>query len=371
MKKRADGLYQKRITVRGFRYSVYGKTQKEVNEKAEARRKEIEHGIAVEHEKITMNEFYKIWRKRREETNQVKKATLLIDDSRYKRIEKHFGKTRIKSICQEDVEQFQRLLLADQAIDISTANVILSLLKRILRGAVQRHIIISNPAQYVDRVREKVDKAEASQTIHRALNDDELQLFFTYAKDSVYCNFMKFLLYTGCRTNEASVLTWDDIDNEANEIHITKGLSRVTPTKYDVSTPKTRSSIRDLPLNEKIMELLTEQKEMQIALFGEDAGSGSARIFSKTDGGFVDAQKIDNTIAYFLKKMEKDGEGIDRFAAHSFRDCFATICLRQGMDFFTLSKLLGHRSLQMTQDLYCHLLPKDKQERYQKIEFAI
>ena len=371
MRKRKDGLYQKQITVNGRRYSVYGKTQKEVNEKAEARRKEIERGISIEYERITLDEFFEIWWTRRKETNRVKAATLLYDRTRYQRIGEHLGKKRVKSIKQEDVERFQRALLKDPAIGIGTANVILSLLKRILQGAVQRRIILFNPADNVDRVREGMEKVEAAQTIHRALTAAEQKAFFSYTRGSLYYNFMRFLLYTGLRTNEASVLTWADIDIEANEIHITKGLSRVAPNKYDVSTPKTRSSIRSIPLGDHILTLLEEQKELGIVYFGKKATDPSARIFFKEDGGFVDAQKIDTIIRYYLKKMERNGEGIEHFSAHCFRDSYATECVRQGMDFLTLSKLLGHRSLSMTTDLYTHILKSDKQERYNKIKFAV
>ena len=44
------------------------------------------------------------------------------------------------------------------------------------------------------------------------------------------------------------------------------------------------------------------------------------------------------------------------FAPHCLRHTFATNCIAKGMRPKTLQKLLGHNSLQMTMDLYCHVL---------------
>ena len=43
------------------------------------------------------------------------------------------------------------------------------------------------------------------------------------------------------------------------------------------------------------------------------------------------------------------------FSGHTLRHTFATNCIAKGMRPKTLQKLLGHNSLQMTMDLYCHV----------------
>ena len=46
-RKRADGNFEKRITIDGKRYSIYGKTQKEITEKELQLRADIANGINI------------------------------------------------------------------------------------------------------------------------------------------------------------------------------------------------------------------------------------------------------------------------------------------------------------------------------------
>ncbi|MBV8145040.1 MAG: tyrosine-type recombinase/integrase [Gammaproteobacteria bacterium] len=54
-----------------------------------------------------------------------------------------------------------------------------------------------------------------------------------------------------------------------------------------------------------------------------------------------------------------------RFSPHSLRHCMATHSYENGMDLFTLKKLLGHRFLETTQ-IYVHLAMKKESEVYDR-----
>lgn len=45
----------------------------------------------------------------------------------------------------------------------------------------------------------------------------------------------------------------------------------------------------------------------------------------------------------------------EHLTPHGLRHTFATNCIKNGMEPKTLQKILGHNSLQMTMDLYCHV----------------
>ena len=58
----------------------------------------------------------------------------------------------------------------------------------------------------------------------------------------------------------------------------------------------------------------------------------------------------------------------ERFSPHCFRHTFATGAMERGIPPKTLQKLLGHGSLQMTMDLYCHVTDDTLFEAMQLME---
>ena len=55
------------------------------------------------------------------------------------------------------------------------------------------------------------------------------------------------LLYTGMRRGEIAALTWDDIDFENDVIQINKAVT-FKNNRPLVKTPKTKNSVRNIPL---------------------------------------------------------------------------------------------------------------------------
>ena len=58
-----------------------------------------------------------------------------------------------------------------------------------------------------------------------------------------------------------------------------------------------------------------------------------------------------------VQKMNRENPNLqmEPFTPHSLRHTFATKAIAKGMRPKTLQRLLGHNSLQMTMDLYCHV----------------
>lgn len=56
-----------------------------------------------------------------------------------------------------------------------------------------------------------------------------------------------------------------------------------------------------------------------------------------------------------VRNIQKEHPEFEKFSPHCFRHTFATRAIENGMQPKTLQKILGHGSLQMTMDLYCHV----------------
>lgn len=366
MRRRKTGRIEYRFSVDGQRYSVTGMTVQECKENELDERERIKQRMATRNRNVTVDAYYKAWKDSRK--GVVKPSTLYADDIRYNHIGKTLGKMKVVEIERQDVISLQKHLqgsLTTQGVNLSIA-----LLKSILRAAVNDRIISWNPADGVKSLKRK--ETPAAETIHRALTQQEQDIFFSYASGSWYRYFFKFLLLTGMRTGEASALTWKDIDHKGRVIHITKTVTRIADNEYTVNSPKTKTSKRDIPLTADMQAVLQEQKEMQQAMNGSKVTSIDQRIFTTMDGsGYIKTTTISSVIKNVCCKATADGQTLERFSAHGFRDTFATRAIENGMNPQTLKTILGHSSLTMTMDLYCHVMPETKRQEMEKVKIII
>ena len=74
----------------------------------------------------------------------------------------------------------------------------------------------------------------------------------------------------------------------------------------------------------------------------------------------------DNLRRAFKKALQK--AGIEDFHFHDLRHTFATRLAQNGVDIYTISKLLGHKDIQMTQR-YSHHSPESLRDGIQVLEF--
>lgn len=362
-RKRADGTLEKRFTVNGKRYSVYGKTSKEINQKEQDIRKLIEAGVYTDNRNITLDGYFVEWIKGKR--NGAKGNTLKTYSSYYKKhISPRLGKRKVQQIERREVLNLQKELA--ETLSNTTANGVMKTLKIILHDAMHDEIIVKNPAEGVKALKEINNKA--SETYHRALTEEEQKLFMQEIENDYYYEFIALLLCSGMRSGEAAALTWSDIDYKNNVIHITKTVTFTEEgTLFVGNSPKSEAGKRDIPLNDTIKTILQRQRSKT----GIIVPMSSKHVFVAVYGGLVHNHAINRAIADALERLEAKGTHIEHFTAHALRDTFATRFIEQGGQPQTLKTILGHSSLAMTMDLYAHVLPNTKQKEMDNIHIAI
>lgn len=364
-RQRKDGKYESRFTINGKRYSVYANTLKECKEKDAALREQIKNGLYVNNRNLTLDQYYHEWKTARQGT--VKESTILGIDNRYKKhIGPALGSRKIADIEKREIVKLQKELAQKQKP--STVNVTLVEIKTILNDAVNDGIIAKSPAAGIKPL--KTEGKEASETYHRALTEEEQASFMECIRNEWLYEMIALLLCTGMRIGEAAALTWSDIDYINHVIHITKTISRSVDGGYITGTPKSKSGIRDIPMNDTIKGILKSQKEKQCLIHG-NVTSMSRSVFENSNGGMVYNASVNKTISNAIKRMNDNGMNIAHFSAHALRDTFATRYIEQGGSPQVLKTILGHSSLSMTMDLYSHVLPNTKQAEMNNIHIAL
>ena len=83
---------------------------------------------------------------------------------------------------------------------------------------------------------------------------------------------------------------------------------------------------------------------------------------------FIDAiDRIVDEINLVLDPLEQ----FDRITPHCFRHTFATRCLEGNMKPKVLQKILGHATLEMTMNLYAHVLKEEKDSQIELLQEQI
>lgn len=181
---------------------------------------------------------------------------------------------------------------------------------------------------------------------------DEFEKFIEQENDIVFKSLFTLLFFNGLRIGEALALTWKDYKD--NQINITKNLVvKVKGTKPYPNTPKTKNSIRRLPINDRVKTLLDELKTYYNDF---DAFSDDWYIF----GGI---KPLSETTITERKNTNCDKANVKRIRLHDFRHSCASYYIKyKNAPIILISKLLGHSKISITLDTYSHLYPNELQE---------
>lgn len=170
------------------------------------------------------------------------------------------------------------------------------------------------------------------------------QYLIENVKDST-CLGILLCWHVGLRIGELCALCWKDIDLGNGILHINKTLQRVrlyenntTTSKVMITIPKTKNSIRMIPIPRTVLQLLKQYRrepEMYIV-------HGSKHPYAEP-----------RTVQYRFQSILNKCS-LPHFNFHMLRHSFATNCIASGFDINSLSEIMGHSSIQVTLNLYVH-----------------
>lgn len=165
-------------------------------------------------------------------------------------------------------------------------------------------------------------------------------------------------LCCGLRIGELCALRKSDIDLDKRIINIQYTLQRIqvakasSKTKIVISSPKSKTSKRIIPVPEIMMPILKSCN------FHEN------NFILSNNEYWVEPRRLSRYFKKILNQLE-----IKDTNFHTLRHTFASLCIASGMDDRTLSEILGHSSVNITLDRYVHPNLKIKHEMINKVDF--
>lgn len=345
--------------------TVYGKTQKEANAKAEQIKLSLRKGIDVSAGKDTFKE----WGDRllNIKANEVSTAWKNSINSCYKKLEPIYD-TPIAKIKLIDL---QNLLyeLSTKKLSRKTLLEIKNLIFQIFKLAVDNRIIEYNPASSL-----KLPAAKESNK--RTAISEEQRMWIEETPHRAQTAAM-IMLYSGLRRGELIPLMWSDIDFNKNTINVNKSVEMINGKSEVKNTTKTKSGIRCVNIPKKLVDYLKEIPKNNLLVCPSAKGTLMSDSAWKR---MWESYMIDLNLKYGkfndfignspVSKFNPNGVPmvIETFTAHNLRHTFATMLYFAGVDILTAKEQLGHSDIKTTLSIYTHLDNQFKEKSMNKLD---
>lgn len=209
----------------------------------------------------------------------------------------------------------------------------------------------------------------------RSLEEDEVSRLLNVSP-ALWHDIWYAFLVTGLRKNELACLTFDDIDWEARELVVQRGIAK-------------NHNSRRIPIENGLWKILTAQRDSRDQ---RQPGRGrrpevTARVVERftRDHVFVTTQNTPLTHGSGLyyafirccklakiqtKTVDAAGREIDHVDLHSLRRTFATNLIINGADPKTVQELMGHKTLAMTMNLYAKIRVTTKRQALGRLSYG-
>ena len=344
-----------------IRKQFYGDSKKQ----SEMRRDEyltgIKQGLAVNYEKALFSTAFQSWFE-----SVLRPSVSLSTYSRYEIDYRHriagcvIANMRLIDIRAANIQAYYNKLLERHSP--KTLHAVHKLLHQFFTYCVKSDIITKSPLYAVE-----LPIVERHSDTNKAISDIDIKKLLQAANKDIKYFVYVFAMFTGLREGEILSLAHKDVDLASNTIQVTKTVKFLTVDgvyQPIVGTPKTKQSIRTVPILDSIKQLLQShiqhEKDKHNNLnipFSQDS-----ILFSSYACTYREAPNLLKMLKRLCIKLD-----MQPTTFHSLRHTFCTILAKQSVPLKTASILMGHADIAITARVYTHVDDTEKRKGIEKL----
>lgn len=373
--KRADGLYAVQVYIgrvdgkRKYK-TVYGKTQKEAEKKAEEIKRQLNVGLD-----LLSNDTFGFWCDRWQKSKEIELTEERCNNYRVKlelirRYSPQFdmfaeaesnqtlGGYNIAKIRLFELQSaFDNLAMLNPSTGKETAKRTLLEYKRTVQ-AVFRYAK-NNRAIEFDPAEELTVSKTAPKEERRALNREEQQRILNFEHEAQLPALI--MMYAGLRRGEVAALQWTDVDFKNKSITVSKSLNFKTGK---TKAPKTDAGTRTVPMPDVLCDYLKQKKSSGYVVARNGKPLNENAWHNLLDKYMADMNASVTGVSKFSKNRVF---AIELFTWHCLRHTYASILYDAEVDVLTAQKLLGHSDVKTTLGIYTHLSKEKEAHNIDKL----
>ena len=270
-----------------------------------------------------------------------------------------FGAKRLDEITRKNVATFISEKLAGGLSKSSIRNIIApmrGMFSYMISDRERRFRIEENPCVKQGQFKKETSAKVAAEkfTIPSA---GQMQKFLNTCQEislKLYA-FVAVGLFVGLRRGEMLALKWDAVDYKDQVIVVKRTLTRFKTEKV----PKSHA-FRSVPMPDGLVKILKEWQRAQKAVWRKKGKPTPELVFSSENGSYLNEARFRNTKFYPARRKA----GVPTLRIHDLRHNYASHMLARRTPPSKLQQWMGHHSIQVTVDLYGHMIQEEQQHSY-------
>lgn len=266
----------------------------------------------------------------------------------------YFGKMNMHEITPHIVQEFFNQKSSTSALE--SLKKYRACLKGIFDTAVENGICNASPLTPSIRMWSTLPEA-----VKTSWSQEQYDIAYAFARTHKSGVPIMILMETGISRSELLGLTWDDFDPQACAFHISNGLVEYkNPTNGTWAIVhdglKNRYRNRWVPISQELAHrIATKPKYIMVKQNGTVCAVKTKYIcHSPTGKAYSPHNWYIRQFVRFMEDLHEEHPDVPILTTHELRHTKATLLTYQGVDLYTVARLLGHRDLSMLSKRYLH-----------------